>query len=107
MCEGRKPDLGTVGYTVKLKVGVARLEIKVIAEAVAFTLGKMPAEPDNPGINVGNGRAETEELTKYVGTGSPDRGSPALGIYLLEFGTMPLATVNGNLKMVFVIVVVP
>ena len=105
--EGKKPDLGTVGYIEKLNVGVGRPEIEVIVEAVALTLGKMPADADNTGIKVGKGRAETEELAKYVGTGPPDRDNPALGVMLLKVGTMPLATVRGNLEMVFVIVVVP
>ena len=81
--------------------------MKVIAEAVALTLGKIPADADNTGFKVGKGRAETEELAKYVGTGPPDRDSPTLGVILLEFGIMPLATVRGNLEMVRVIVVVP
>lgn len=105
-----KPDLGAVGFTVKLKTGVGRPELEMIGYADALTLGKMPAEIDKIGIvvmfNVGNGRADVE-LAKLGRVRLPDEGRPKTGEEILGVEMLWLATVKGNAEMVVVSVVVP
>ena len=105
-----KPELGAVGFTVKLKTGVGRPEFEMIGYADALTLGKMPAEIENVGIvvtfNVGNRGAEVE-LAKLGRIRLPDKGNPKLGEEMLGVEMLWLATVKGNAEMVVVSVVVP
>ena len=96
---------------MKLKTGAGRPEIDMIGYADALTLGKMPAETEKVGIvvmfNIGNGRAEVEELAKLGRIRLPDEGNPKLGEEMLGVGILLLATVKGNAEMVVVSVVVP
>lgn len=79
----------------------------MIGLAVAFTLGKMPAETEKVGIvvmfKVGNGRLEKGRLVTFGGTRFPSNGYPELGDETVELRILWLATG----RTVIVSVVVP
>lgn len=71
------PDLGKVGFAVKLRVGVGRPEIGMIEFAVLLTLGKMPAGIEVEIVvmfKVWKGRPEKGKFGMLVGTRLPGSG---------------------------------